>query len=58
MKAQVTINGVTFNVRACYELKEERFIREVIDVHFADNKPAERTRIAEKAWKMICKSFS
>lgn len=25
MKAQVTINGVTFNVRACYELKEERF---------------------------------
>lgn len=58
MKGQATINGVTFNFRACYALGEERFRREVIDVHFAAKKPAERARIAEKVWKMILKSFS
>ena len=55
---QMTVNGVTFNLRACYALGEERFRREVVDVHFAAKKPAEREKIAKKVWDKILKSFS
>lgn len=58
MKEQLTINGVTFNLRVCYALGEERFRSEVVDVCFAAKKPAERAKIAEKVWKMILKFIS